>query len=43
MKNNNDKQRLFEVTARLDKTFKPKLNEDAQDEFFEITFVSNGF
>ena len=27
MKKDN-KQRLFEVTARLDKTFKPKLNED---------------
>lgn len=24
----NDKQRLFEVMGRLDKTFKPKLNED---------------
>lgn len=24
----NDKQRLFEVMSRLDKTFKPKLNED---------------
>ena len=27
----NDKQRLFEVTARLDKTFKPKLNENYSD------------
>jgi len=25
-----DKQRLFEVTARLDKTFKPKLNEELE-------------
>ena len=28
MKNNNTKERLFEVTGKLDKTFKPKLNED---------------
>ncbi len=28
MKKQNNKQRLFEITQRLDKTFKPKLNED---------------
>jgi mannose-6-phosphate isomerase-like protein (cupin superfamily) len=28
MKKQNSKQRLFEVVARLDKTFQPKLNED---------------
>jgi len=28
----NDKQRLFEVMTRLDKTFKPKLNEDFGEE-----------
>jgi mannose-6-phosphate isomerase-like protein (cupin superfamily) len=28
MENKNNKQKLFEVIARLDKTFKPKLNED---------------
>lgn len=28
MKNNSTKERLFEVTGKLDKTFKPKLNED---------------
>lgn len=27
MESNNSKQRLFEVTARLDKSFKPSLNE----------------
>jgi hypothetical protein len=26
----NDKKRLFEVMSRLDKTFKPKLNEDVE-------------
>jgi len=28
----NSKQRLFEVMGRLDKTFKPKLNEDFGEE-----------
>ena len=28
---NNGKQRLFEVMGRLDKTFKPKLNEDFEE------------
>ena len=28
----NNKQRLFEVMERLDKTFKPKLNENFGDE-----------
>ena len=28
----NDKQRLFEVMGRLDKTFKPKLNEGFEEE-----------
>ena len=28
MKKNSTKERLFEVTARLDKTFIPKLNEE---------------
>ena len=32
----NTKQRLFEVTARLDKTFKPKLNE-YNDDFKKLT------
>lgn len=27
----NDKQRLFEVMGRLDKTFKPKLNEEIEN------------
>ena len=31
----NDKQRLFEVMSRLDKTFKPKLNEDFGAEAIE--------
>jgi len=30
MKNQNNKQRLFEVMARLDKTFKSKLNEEKE-------------
>ena len=32
MKQKNDKQRLFEVMQRIDKTFKPKLNEDFGEE-----------
>jgi hypothetical protein len=28
----NDKQRLFEVMSRLDKTFKPKLNENIEND-----------
>ena len=28
------KQRLFEVMSRLDSTFKPKLNENVEDEYF---------
>lgn len=30
MKKQNNKQRLFEVMARLDKTFKSKLNEEKE-------------
>ena len=45
MKKDN-KQRLFEVTARLDKTFKPKLNESpmfggekvSQDQYDELQY-----
>lgn len=38
MKNQNGKQRLFEVLGRLDKTFKPKLNENVDgNEYFPIT------
>ena len=33
-----DKQRLFEVTARLDKTFKPKLNEDLEQQDPEMNY-----
>jgi hypothetical protein len=33
-----DKQRLFEVTARLDKTFKPKLNEDLEQQGSEMNY-----
>ena len=32
MKTNNSKQRLFEIMGRLDKTFKPKLNESLYDQ-----------
>ena len=35
MKNKTDQQRLFEVMGRLDKTFKPKLNEE-MDKGMEI-------
>jgi hypothetical protein len=45
----NDKQRLFEVMTRLDKTFKPKLNEETfRDKNFkfhegdEVTFLKDG-
>ena len=31
MKKKSDKERLFEVMGRLDKTFKPKLNEEVED------------
>lgn len=33
MKNNNNKQRLFEVIGKLDKSFKPKLNEFYKDNY----------
>lgn len=39
MKNIDSKQRLFEVMGRLDKTFKPKLNESPennQEEYDEL-------
>ena len=35
MKNNNTKQRLFEVMGRLDKTFKPRLNEMFDDDYVD--------
>jgi|ERR1035437_505374 hypothetical protein len=37
---NNDKKRLFEVMGRLDKTFKPRLNENVQN---GKTFMLNLF
>lgn len=36
---NNTKQRLFEVMSKLDKTFKPKLNE-VSDDLLEFTIPS---
>jgi len=35
MKKNATKERLFEVTGRLDKTFKPKLNESTGEEMIK--------
>lgn len=49
MKNKTNKVRLFEVMSRLDKTFKPKLNEETfKDKNFkfhegdEVTFIKDG-
>ena len=36
MKKNATKERLFEVTARLDKTFKPILNEEVLPAEYKI-------
>ena len=36
MKSKNDRQRLFEVMGRLDKTFIPRLNEDVQGKSFTL-------
>jgi hypothetical protein len=37
----NDKRRLFEVVARLDKTFKPKLNENYSD-YLDTNYDADG-
>lgn len=47
MKKQDRKQRLFEVTARLDKTFKPKLNEVSYANYVNefqnlVTAIDNG-
>ena len=47
MKLKNNKQRLFEVMGKLDKTFKPNLNEDinsmAADNNFDINKILNSY
>lgn len=41
MKKQDSKQRLFEVMQRLDKTFKPKLNENYSD-YLDTNYSADG-
>ena len=45
MKNTNTKQKLFEMMSKVDKSFKPNLNEDILDsngEISDLTILQSG-